>query len=723
MSPPPSKPTPKKFFFKPPVNLGLMNESERLFQQGLVLLNQGNLQLARENFEKVVKINHQQFDAFNLLGIIAAQLKEFELAKSLFDEAIKINPNNATFYCNQANVYKELKHLEKAIYAYDKAITLNKNYVLAYLNRSIALCELKQYDEALKSSEQAINIKLDYAEAYYQHAVNLEELKRFEESLASYEKAIQLKLDFAEAYSGRGSVLNELNRYEDSLRSCDKAIELNYKYFEAYYNRGNVLYKLKRFEESLASYDKAIVLKPNDAETHYNRGIVLNELERFEESLASYDKAIEFQPEFAEAYSNRGAVLNELKQFDSALIDFYKAIDLNANASEAYLNRGNTFREMMRFEEALDSYAKAILLNPNYFQSYCNRGIILSEFKLFEQALTSYEIAIALNPDYAEAYYNKSLCLLLTGNLIMGWELYEWRWRIKNQLSKKLETKIPTWDGKVTNRQTRILFWAEQGVGDEIFYLGMFGNFANIDARITFAADIRLHALFKRSMPEVEFIDSKEIANLLDENIFELQAPIGDMGLLCSVDKLIKHRSPKQFLNTNNSRCSDFKNNNPFLSGKFICGLSWKSANQTIGVSKSLDLIELSPLLLIEGVEFVSLQYGSTKDEINFVEKKIGKKIHTIEELDIYNDIDGLVSLISECDFVVTTSNITAHLTGAIAKKGIVLLPFSKGKIWYWHSGVGQSIWYPSLDLVSQAQVNDWTDPINKCKEWVLGQI
>ena len=120
---------------------------------------------------------------------------------------------------------------------------------------------------------------------------------------------------------------------------------------------------------------------------------------------------------------------------------------------------------------------------------------------------------------------------------------------------------------------------------------------------------------------------------------------------------------------------------------------------------------------------FVSLQYGSTADEIKFVEKNIGIKIHTIDGLDIFNDIDGLVSLISLCDLVVTTSNITAHLTGAIGKKGMVLMPFSKGKIWYWHSGVGPSLWYPSLELVSQSQMNDWTDPINKCKEWVLGQL
>ena len=117
------------------------------------------------------------------------------------------------------------------------------------------------------------------------------------------------------------------------------------------------------------------------------------------------------------------------------------------------------------------------------------------------------------------------------------------------------------------------------------------------------------------------------------------------------------------------------------------------------------------------------LSLDKNEDEIEFIEKSIGKRIHTVDGLDIYNDIDGLVALIDKCDFVVTTSNVTAHLTGSIGKKGIVLLPFSKGKIWYWHSGIGQSLWYPSLELVSQIHMNDWTDPIQKCKKWILDQI
>jgi hypothetical protein len=387
------------------------------------------------------------------------------------------------------------------------------------------------------------------------------------------------------------------------------------------------------------------------------------------------------------------------------------------------MNRGNALKELMRFDDALNAYERAITFNPNYIEAYSNRGVALQELKHIDEAINYFDKAISLEPEYAEANFNKSLILLLKCEFKKGWDLYKWRWNINSRSFDKFNTQIPHWDGINTDKSLKIFFWAEQGIGDEIFYYGILKNYFTINSTVIISADNRLHGVFKRSMPELEFIDRKKIDTDFIESTIDFQAPMGDLGYLCSVDKVINIQQPKPFLRVNRICNDDIKIKVHTLAGKILCGLSWKSSNKDFGLSKSLNLIELAPLLLIENLEFVSLQYGSTKDEIESIEKSIGKKIHMVDGLDLYNDIDGLVALIDRCDFVVTTSNVTAHLTGSIGKKGIVLLPFSKGKIWYWHSGIGQSLWYPSLELVSQIHMNDWTDPIEKCKKWILDQI
>jgi tetratricopeptide (TPR) repeat protein len=588
--------------------------------------------------------------------------QSFEQAKLFFISGLeKLNSNN--FAGAEIDFKTSLK------YAPNRLSTL--------INLSIVLSKLNKLEDAEKLINEGLMLH---------HPKNKELLMGLVEI---YEILINHKPDYAEAYANLGNTFKELEIHEKALNAYNTAIILNPNLAEVFSNRGNVMLDLKKYQEALADYEKAIAIKPDLPSAHSNRGIALRELKQLDAALTSYEHAINLKPDYAEAFYNRGIILSELNYLD----------------------------------DALASYNKAIEIDPDYVQAYSNRGNVLQDLNRINEALASNDRAIDIDPNYAEAYWNKSLIYLMMGDFYKGWDLYTSRWNVKSNVSKKFDTKIPNWDGRTDNSQIKILFWAEQGIGDEIFYFGILKNLTEINSKITYSADIRLHTLFKRSMPEVEFIDRNNIDAECNENSFDYQAPIGDIGLICSVNSALKHKKPKPFFIVNNLNKTGLININKNNNHKAVCGLSWKSANQTIGSSKSLDLIELSPLLLIEGVEFVSLQYGATKDEINFVEKKIGKKIHTAEELDIYNDIDGLVSLISGCDFVVTTSNITAHLTGSIGKKGIVLLPFSKGKIWYWHSGEGHSAWYPSLLLTSQTEMNNWAEPIAKSKEWILEQL
>jgi len=683
------------------------------------------------------------------------QKRRFDDAKILVNEVLLSDPRHAESWFYSALIAYQEGRTQDAIHSLEVALEIDPQN-LKYLYTIGDFFEEQNYlNEGVKIFELVIKLQPKDYNGYYNLAAFQQKQKKYEESLKNYHKVLELDDVNINSIYNIGNILIDTKDYTNAVSYFKKVIAVQPNSDDAFNNLGFLQIELGNHEEAIKFLNKSIAINPDNFSALNNLGKVYEKKSLYSEALECFDAAIKLMPDYAEAYSNRGIILNKLKQYSSALMNFEKALFLNPDLAEAHSNRGNTLKEIMSFNEALISYSRAIKINPDYAEAFSNQGIVLSELSQMELALASYDRAIAINPNYADAYWNKSLLLLFLGDLQAGWDLYSWRWKVENldlikkkfpqpiwvrlkeglnlykewkykikaEFSKQFDKNNSILDDRATSKKIKILFWAEQGIGDEIFYFGMLSNFASTDAHISVAADIRLHALFKRSMPEVEFIDSKEIEMASDENAFDYQASIGDIGYLCSVDKMLEHRSPKPFLKINNFKNSYFKNKNHFLSDKFVCGISWKSSNKDIGVTKSLNLIDLSPFLSIENVEFVSLQYGSTADEIELVEKNIGRKIHTIDELDIFNDIDGLASLISNCDFVVTTSNITAHLTGAIGKKGIVLMPYSKGKIWYWHSGEGQSTWYPSLQLASQTQMNDWTYPIQKCKDWILEQI
>ena len=158
---------------------------------------------------------------------------------------------------------------------------------------------------------------------------------------------------------------------------------------------------------------------------------------------------------------------------------------------------------------------------------------------------------------------------------------------------------------------------------------------------------------------------------------------------------------------------------------KFLCGISWISNTDEIGSNKSITLDTLKPILELENVEFVDLQYTETLTERENFYNKNYIKIKKLENIDNFNDLNGLISLIDVCDFVITISNTNAHIAGSLGKRTFLLLPRGKGRLWYWISNKGRSVWYPNIDIIEQEQVGDWQPVITKLqkkvKEYLIG--
>ena len=181
-------------------------------------------------------------------------------------------------------------------------------------------------------------------------------------------------------------------------------------------------------------------------------------------------------------------------------------------------------------------------------------------------------------------------------------------------------------------------------------------------------------------------------------------------------DTFISNQKYKSYLTSDYSITNELKNSFQ-TKKKFICGLSWISKNEDIGDKKSISLEILKPILSINNIEFLDLQYNDTSDERDRFFKSSGIKINKIEKIDNYNDLNGITSLIDICDFVITVSNTNAHISGALGKDTFLLLPKGKGKLWYWSSHKDRCFWYNSIQIIEQKNIDSWDYPIEKLKK------
>ena len=652
-------------------------------KRAIELHQQGLFSLAEAIYRQILNVEPNNAHALHLLGVLALQTGHAKNAVDKIGQAIEINPNDPSYHSSHSVALQELKQFDASVASCDKAIVLKPDFAEAHSNRGNALKELKQFETAIASYDKAIAFKPDYTVAYYNRGIALQELKQFDAAVASYDRAIALKPDFAEAHSSRGNALKELEQFDGAIASYDNAIVLKPDFAEAYFNRGMALQKLEQFEDAIASYDKAIALKPDLAEAHSNRGNTLKEFLQFEDAIASYDKAIALKPDFAEAHSNRGNALHELKQFDTAIASYDKAIVLKPDFADAYFNRGNMLRELKQFDTAIANYDKAIDLKPDFADSYFNRGLLKLELRDF---------------------YN-------------GFLDYKYRWNNKDFPSVPQKTKIPL--ATKVGIKSRLLIWSEQGLGDEIFYAGLLPMLSSKDVSITLSADKRLHPIYRRSFPKIELLDKNILMNSSVDTGFDAQAPIGDLGLLLDIKATAIKATRSPYLQSDPVKRDSYRRTASAHGSGLICGVAWKSVNKKVGAAKSIGLDSFAPLLGLTGIHFVNLQYGDVKDEIQHVKSTLSVDVHQVPGVDAFNDIESLLALIDACDVIVTTSNVTAHLAGSIGKRAAVLVPHSKGKIWYWHVNDEYSFWYPSLKLFYQDNALTWDQTIADCSDWV----
>ena len=503
----------------------------------------------------------------------------------------------------------------------------------------------------------------------------------------------------------KGSRHHQQGNFSDAQALYEQILAIYPDHFDALQLLGVLFAQIKKYSQAVEFLSKALKIKPNHVRSHSNLGIVLKELKRFDEALASYNQAIKIEPDYVDAHCNLGNILQELKRYDEALASFNQAIAINADYPEIHFNRGNILQKLKRFDEALASFNQAIKIKSDYTEAYYNRGTVFQELNYLDEALASFNQAIKIKPDYAEAHWNSSLCNLKKGNFKSGWEGYEWRWASSECNSKQLESNNLAWDYKKTDK--RLLVWSEQGVGDHIFFGSLLSELSENIPNLLVQIDKRLIIIFSRSFPKIKFY-SKDIK--VPESDYDIQVPIGSLGRYLRNSEKYFVRSKNKFLISDQKRTQAIRHELS-SSKKLICGISWDSRNSKLGAGKSLPLERLATIFNPEIISLVNLQYGDVEEDIELLKSKTNIELIQYSSIDNFNDLDGLSSLIDACDFIVSISNVTIHLSSALGKESYLLL--SHNADWRWMLDRRDSPWYPSVNLYRQKKIGYWDDTLD----------
>ena len=538
------------------------------------------------------------------------------------------------------------------------------------LERGVELHKQNKLDAAEALYEEVRAQEPKNADAWHLLGVIAMSRGQLDKAKSLIVKAIKLKPSDSAFFSNLGVVLKDQGDYSAALTSFDHALKLQADYPEAFSNKGLALEQLGRSEEALAQYDRAIQISPNYAAAYSNRGITLQTLERSEEALASFRQAIALQPNFADAWNNYAALLRRLRRYD----------------------------------ESLRVYDRTLKLNPLNAKGFQGRGELLTELGRTEEAFADFDRALALNPEYPDPIWARAFTYLSIGEFDKGWDLYDFRFNQSNRQAGVLNTNRPRWQPNDTS--SRLLLWAEQGVGDELFFVQWLHGAAPLAREIIVAVDGRMASVYERSFTKFKFIDK---AKPISRDWYDCHLSLGslpkalkDLGL----DWLSARRIPYLVADETATARLAASLRRP---GTRLCGLTWRSTRPELGKEKTVSFQELMPVLKLPGWTFVNLQYGDTAAELAALQRDTGVDIVTHPEIDNMKDLNRHIDLVNACDELVLSCNATAHIAGTLGKRAHLLTPLGKSLIWYWANRQDKrSLWYPSIEIFDQDSSFSW---------------
>ena len=391
-------------------------EIDVYLSKGIALANLENLDDAKVQFEKALKLNRASGLAYFHLGSIAIMQNDTALGFEYYNKAQANGYNDAQLYYSIGLLHEENGDDDMAIRNYTKAIIRDSKRPDIRLRKAYLLFENDQIAEAMQTLDETILASPDVFEGYHLKFMFLLQLKQLDKAEEVLDQAMELfPNDFGfsldkvtlliekEEFTKAASALDALENTEGIDNSVRRRIYMDRAHMCA--ASEDVLTAISELERAKAladdigefdseilfllcnsylaqeNYEKALnysrqMLEKTDDSGHrdaarYYEPLALKMLDRMDEALPLYGDAIsEYRnqslasPGNIDAYLYRVMCLRDIEQNDKALELIDYVIKLQPERHEPRLLRAAVLEALGRTEDAAQEAKTAGLMLP-----------------------------------------------------------------------------------------------------------------------------------------------------------------------------------------------------------------------------------------------------------------------------------------------------------------------------------------------------------------------
>jgi tetratricopeptide (TPR) repeat protein len=439
--------------------------------------------------------------------------------------------------------------------------------------------------------------------------------------------------------------------------------------------------------------------------------------ESINEVLKKARDAIRKNPKDESMHNLIAPVYESYGRYQEALPHLAFLVSVERTPSEGLLHRyAYALQQTGAFTNAQQVLEKALLQYPHSKSLKNSLALTFILLCQHEKARQTYMGLYNDNNDDTHALAMAGAMSLLISNMQTGFKEYASR-PLDPQEAKIFEPFVQ-WAGQPVTGKS-IVCWTEQGIGDAIMFISLVPHLVAQGAHVTLAVNPRLTPLLERSFAGVRVVSSSdEITN----GQFDYQISLG--GLMEHILPVYQPSNHPPYLKADSDKSQMLRARYLDIAKQHgrsrLIGLAWHTTNPQVGFTRNISLMDLKPVLSLPDIQFVSLQYGQHDKDIAEINKQFPNIIWSDEQVDAFNDLDGLAAQMMAMDEIITIANATAHLSGSLGVATTLLVPASPD--WRWKLHDPSNVWYQSVHLERQEMLLNWKSVVKRVRNNLMAK-
>lgn len=206
-------------------------KSQALEDLGNSLIQQGDLRGGLEKLIEASKLDPENANIHNELGLVYRDLGAYQKALVHFKKALALRSKFSEAQNNLGTLYLLEKKWDLAIDCFQRAVSdiLYRTPHFAYNNMGLAYYRKGNYKTAIENYQKALRLFPSYSRCYENLARTYEAINRWESAIEAYKKSIDYAPDYPTPHLNLARLYLKLNRSDEAAKELNKTIEIDPK--------------------------------------------------------------------------------------------------------------------------------------------------------------------------------------------------------------------------------------------------------------------------------------------------------------------------------------------------------------------------------------------------------------------------------------------------------------------------------------------------------------